>query len=51
MLIGYYDCHGKLHYAGHVGTGLVGSDHPVLVRQFEKLARRLSASVAPTEST
>jgi bifunctional non-homologous end joining protein LigD len=39
MLIGYYDCHGKLHYAGHVGTGLVGSDHPILVRQFEKVAR------------
>lgn len=39
MLLGYYDCHGKLHYAGHVGTGLVGADHPVLMRQFEKLAR------------
>ena len=21
MLLGYYDCDGKLHYAGHVGTG------------------------------
>ena len=39
MLIGYYDADGKLHYAGHVGTGLVGADHPILVRQFEKLAR------------
>jgi len=39
MLIGYYDCDGKLHYAGHVGTGLVGADHPILVRQFEKLSR------------
>jgi bifunctional non-homologous end joining protein LigD len=39
MLIGYYDCDGKLHYAGHVGTGLVSADHAPLVRQFEKLAR------------
>ncbi len=39
MLLGYYDCNGKLRYAGHVGTGLVGQDHPVLMRQFEKLAR------------
>jgi bifunctional non-homologous end joining protein LigD len=39
MLIGYYDCDGNLHYAGHVGTGLVGADHPILMRQFEKLAR------------
>jgi bifunctional non-homologous end joining protein LigD len=39
MLIGYYDERGALHYAGHVGTGLVGSDHPMLIRQFEKLAR------------
>jgi bifunctional non-homologous end joining protein LigD len=39
MLLGYYDCHGKLHYAGHVGTGLVGADHLVLVKQFNKLAR------------
>jgi bifunctional non-homologous end joining protein LigD len=39
MLLGYYDCDGKLHYAGHVGTGLVSADHAPLVRQFEKLAR------------
>ena len=39
MLIGYYDCDGKLHYAGHVGTGLVSADHAPLVRQFAKLAR------------
>jgi bifunctional non-homologous end joining protein LigD len=39
MLLGYHDCHGKLHYAGHVGTGLVGADHAPLVRQFEKLSR------------
>ena len=39
MLLGYYDCHGKLHYAGHVGTGLVGADHAPLVRHFEKLSR------------
>jgi bifunctional non-homologous end joining protein LigD len=45
MLLGYYDCAGKLHYAGHVGTGLVGADHPILVRQFEKLARPTSPFV------
>jgi bifunctional non-homologous end joining protein LigD len=39
MLLGYYDCHGALHYAGHVGTGLVGADHPILAKQFAKLAR------------
>ena len=39
MLIGYYDSGGKLHYAGHVGTGLVSADHAPLVRAFEKLAR------------
>ena len=39
LLLGYYDCHGKLHYAGHVGTGLVAADHPVLVGRFHKLAR------------
>jgi bifunctional non-homologous end joining protein LigD len=39
MLIGYHGCDGKLHYAGHVGTGLAGADHPILMRQFEKLAR------------
>jgi len=39
MLLGYYDCHGKLHYAGHVGTGLVSADHPVLAKQFSKIAR------------
>jgi bifunctional non-homologous end joining protein LigD len=39
MLLGYYDCDGRLHYAGHVGTGLSAADHAPLVRQFEKLAR------------
>ena len=39
MLLGYYDCDGRLHYAGHVGTGLSGAHHAPLVRQFEKLAR------------
>jgi bifunctional non-homologous end joining protein LigD len=39
MLLGYYDKDRKLHYAGHVGTGLVAADHAPLVRQFEKLAR------------
>jgi bifunctional non-homologous end joining protein LigD len=39
MLLGYYGDDGKLHYAGHVGTGLTGADHAPLVRQFEKLAR------------
>lgn len=39
MLLGYYDKAGKLHYAGHVGTGLVAKDHPVLLREFKKHAR------------
>jgi bifunctional non-homologous end joining protein LigD len=39
MLLGYYGADGTLHYAGHVGTGLVGADHAPLVRQFEQLAR------------
>ncbi len=39
MLLGYHDADGKLHYAGHVGTGLVSADHAPLVRKFEKLAR------------
>ena len=45
MLIGYYDCHGELHYAGHVGTGLASPDHAPLVRRFEKLARAASPFV------
>jgi bifunctional non-homologous end joining protein LigD len=39
MLLGYYDKSGKLHYAGHVGTGLVAKDHPVLLKQFAKYKR------------
>jgi bifunctional non-homologous end joining protein LigD len=45
MLLGYYDCEGKLHYAGHVGTGLSAADHAPLVRQFEVLASRTSPFV------
>jgi bifunctional non-homologous end joining protein LigD len=51
MLIGYYDKQGKLHYAGHVGTGLSGSDHPVLVEQFRKLARASSPFVEKLPSS
>jgi bifunctional non-homologous end joining protein LigD len=39
MLLGYYDKSGKLHYAGHVGTGLSASDHPILLKEFRKHAR------------
>lgn len=45
MLIGYHDDVGKLHYAGHVGTGLVSKDHPVLIKEFKKLARTSSPFV------
>jgi bifunctional non-homologous end joining protein LigD len=34
MLIGYYDCDGKLRYAGAIGTGLRAKDHEELVRMF-----------------
>jgi len=37
MLLGYYDKSGKLHYAGHVGTGLGAKDHPILLKEFRKL--------------
>jgi bifunctional non-homologous end joining protein LigD len=39
MLLGYYDKTGKLHYAGHVGTGLAAKDHPLLLREFKKHPR------------
>jgi bifunctional non-homologous end joining protein LigD len=45
MLLGYYGPDRKLHYAGHVGTGLVSADHAPLVRQFEKLRRPTSPFV------
>ncbi|MDB5298545.1 MAG: polymerase LigD, ligase domain protein [Phycisphaerales bacterium] len=45
MLLGYHDSEGKLHYAGRVGTGLAGPDHPVLVRVFEKCERLSSPFV------
>jgi bifunctional non-homologous end joining protein LigD len=39
MLLGYHDSDGRLHYAGHVGTGLSSKDHTPLVAKFKKLAR------------
>jgi bifunctional non-homologous end joining protein LigD len=39
MLLGYYDSAGKLRYAGRVGTGLVGADHPMLIGLFENHKR------------
>jgi bifunctional non-homologous end joining protein LigD len=42
MLLGYYDCHGKLHYAGRVGTGLNADWHERLTRQFARLAQDAS---------
>lgn len=37
MLLGYYDCDRRLHYAGRVGTGLNASWHAKLFKQFSKL--------------
>ncbi|HLL91073.1 MAG TPA: non-homologous end-joining DNA ligase [Tepidisphaeraceae bacterium] len=39
FLTGYYDNAGKLRYAGRVGTGLVGSDHPVLLKRLRPLVQ------------
>jgi bifunctional non-homologous end joining protein LigD len=41
LLTGYYDCDGKLRYAGKVGTGLSAGDH-------EPLLRRLNAGKVQT---
>jgi bifunctional non-homologous end joining protein LigD len=39
LLIGYYDCNGKLRYVGKVGTGLSAEDHAPLLK---RLSRHLS---------
>ena len=45
MLLGYNDSDGRLHYAGHVGTGLTSKDHAPLVAKFGKLARKTNPFV------
>jgi bifunctional non-homologous end joining protein LigD len=42
MLLGYYDCAGKLRYAGRVGTGLNAAWHDRFTRQFATLAQESS---------
>ncbi len=34
LLVGYYDCDGKLKYAGKVGTGLSAADHAPLLQKL-----------------
>jgi len=38
LLVGYYDCHGVLHYAGSVGAGLAVADQRGLQRQLARYA-------------
>lgn len=47
MLIGYHDCDGRLHFAGAVGSGLVGSDHAMLTRQFRSRSNSPFAQKIP----
>lgn len=47
MLVGYYDCDGKLRYAGRVGTGLRAADHARLIRAFKSHQRRSSPFADP----
>ncbi|HEY8747693.1 MAG TPA: non-homologous end-joining DNA ligase [Tepidisphaeraceae bacterium] len=42
LLVGYYDCDGKLRYAGGVGTGFNSSLHGLVSRQLK--AHRVAAS-------
>jgi bifunctional non-homologous end joining protein LigD len=39
LLMGYYDEAGQFRYAGKVGTGLSGSDHPLILKRLAGLAR------------
>ncbi|HSV13244.1 MAG TPA: non-homologous end-joining DNA ligase [Tepidisphaeraceae bacterium] len=36
LLTGYYDCDGKLRFAGKVGTGLSAADHAPLLKQLTR---------------
>jgi bifunctional non-homologous end joining protein LigD len=46
LLIGYHDTTGALRYAGKVGTGLAGPDHPIILRRLAGLERRDSPFAA-----
>src|SRR5207253_154256 len=39
LLLGYYDCHGKLVYAGKVGSGLGQIEQTRLMPQLKRLGR------------
>jgi bifunctional non-homologous end joining protein LigD len=39
LLIGYHDSTGKLRYAGKIGTGLSGPDHPLILKHLAGLGR------------
>ncbi len=43
LLMGYYDCDGRLRYAGSVGTGFNAKTHAQLTALFEKHQRTTSA--------
>jgi bifunctional non-homologous end joining protein LigD len=50
LLIGYYDCHAKLRYAGGVGTGFDAREHARLAPLLAALARRTSPFADPVPS-
>jgi bifunctional non-homologous end joining protein LigD len=47
LLIGYYDCEGKLRYAGGVGTGFDAREHARLTPTLAALAQRTSPFADP----
>lgn len=42
LLVGYYDCHGKLRYAGNVGSGLAVSDQETIAAPLLRRPRSTS---------
>jgi bifunctional non-homologous end joining protein LigD len=42
LLLGYYDNHGKLIYAGRTGTGFTQKTHSLIRSQLEKLRTKIS---------
>ncbi|HEX7980611.1 MAG TPA: non-homologous end-joining DNA ligase [Gemmatimonadaceae bacterium] len=51
LLVGYYDVHGRLRYAGKVGTGYTASMLALLARKLAPLSRAVSPFVdAPRSS-
>ena len=47
LLVGYYDCDGKLRYAGGVGTGFDAREHARLTPTLAALAQRTSPFADP----